>query len=48
VKQQLLEQQSEAKRMRVLAELLAGAVQTMALEHEVRDRASQNGKVSTD
>jgi Lon protease-like protein len=48
VKQQLLEQQSEAKRMRVLAELLAGAVQTMALEREVRDRASQNGKVSTD
>jgi len=47
VKQQLLEQQSEAKRMRVLAELLAGAVQTMALEREVRDRASQNGKVET-
>ncbi len=48
VKQQLLEQRSEARRMHVLAELLENAVHTLALEQEVRDRASQNGKVSTD
>ena len=48
VKQQLLEQRSEARRMHVLAELLENAVQTLALEHEVRDRASQNGRVTTD
>ena len=48
VKQQLLEQRSEAGRMHVLAELLENAVHTLALEQEVRDRASQNGKVSTD
>jgi Lon protease-like protein len=48
VKQQLLEQRSEARRMHVVAELLENAVRTMALEQEVRERASQNGKVSTD
>jgi Lon protease-like protein len=48
VKQQLLEQQSEAKRMHVVAELLVGAVQTMALEREIHERASQNGKVTAD
>jgi Lon protease-like protein len=48
VKQQLLEQPSEARRMHVVAELLAGAVQTMALEREIRERASQNGKVLRD
>jgi Lon protease-like protein len=48
VKQQLLEQRSEARRMHVVAELLENAVRTMALEREVRERASQNGKVSTD
>jgi Lon protease-like protein len=48
VKQQLLEQRSEARRMHVVAELLENAVRTMVLEQEVRERASQNGKVSTD
>jgi Lon protease-like protein len=48
VKQQLLEQRSEARRMHVVAELLENAVRTLALEREVRERASQNGKVSTD
>jgi Lon protease-like protein len=48
VKQQLLEQRSEARRMHVVAELLENAVSTVALEQEVRERASQNGKVSTD
>ncbi len=48
VKQQLLEQRSEARRLHVVAELLENAVQTMALEREVRERASQNGKVSLD
>jgi Lon protease-like protein len=46
VKQQLLEQRSEAGRMRIVVELLENAVQTMALEKEVRERASQNGRVS--
>jgi Lon protease-like protein len=48
VKQQLLEQRSEARRMHVVAELLENAVQTMAVEQEVRERASQNGRVSID
>ncbi len=48
VKQQLLEQRSEARRMHVVAELLENAVQTMTLELEVRERASHNGKVSPD
>ncbi len=48
VKQQLLEQRSEAGRLHVVAELLENAVQTMALEREVRERASQNGKVTLD
>ena len=48
VKQQLLEQRSEARRMHVVAELLENAVRTVALEQEVRERASGNGKVSTD
>ena len=48
VKQQLLEQRSEARRMHVLAELLENAVRTLALEHEVSERASQNGQVTTD
>lgn len=48
VKQQLLEQRSEARRMHVIAELLENAVSTVAVEAEVRERASQNGKVSTD
>jgi ATP-dependent Lon protease len=48
VKQQLLEQRSEPARMRVVVELLDNAVQTMALEKEVHERASQNGRVSID
>jgi len=48
VKQQLLEQRSEARRMHVVAELLENAVRTMAVEQEVRERASQNGRVSID
>ncbi len=48
VKQQLLEQRSEARRLHVVAELLENAAQTMALEREVRERASQNGKVTLD
>jgi len=48
VKQQLLEQRSEARRLHVVAELLENAVRTVALEQEVRERASQNGKVSSD
>jgi len=48
VKQQLLEQRSEARRLHVVAELLENAVQTMAVEREVRERASTNGKVSLD
>ena len=48
VKQQLLEQRSEARRVHVLAELLENAVRTVALEQEVRERASGNGKVSTE
>jgi len=48
VKQQLLEQRSEARRLHVVAELLENAVRTVALEQEVRERASGNGKVSTD
>ena len=48
VKQQLLEQRSEARRLHVVAELLENAVQTMTLEREVRERAAQNGRVSVD
>jgi Lon protease-like protein len=48
VKQQLLEQRSEARRLHVVAELLENAVQTMSVEREVRERASTNGKVSLD
>jgi len=48
VKQQLLEQRSEARRMHVVAELLENAVRTMALERDVQERASGNGKVSTE
>ena len=48
VKQQLLEQRSEARRMHVVSELLENAARTMAVEQEVRERASQNGRVSID
>lgn len=48
VKQQLLEQRSEARRLQVVVELLESAVETMVVEREMRERASQNGKVATD
>jgi Lon protease-like protein len=46
VKQQLLEQRSEAGRLRVVAELLENAVERISLEREVAQRAQHNGKVS--
>ena len=48
VKQQLLEQRSEARRLHVVAELLENAVRTMTLARELRERASGNGRVSLD
>jgi Lon protease-like protein len=45
LKQELLELRSERNRLRRLAEILERAVEAMALEKEVRDRASGNGKV---
>jgi Lon protease-like protein len=48
VKQQLLELRSEAARLRIVTELLENAVETMALERRVRERASGNGRVSLD
>jgi len=48
VKQQLLELRSEPKRLDIVCELLEGAIKTVTLEREVRDRASGNGKVSLD
>jgi Lon protease-like protein len=48
VKQQLLEQRSEARRLHVVAELLENAVRTMTIEREVHERASRNGRVSLD
>jgi ATP-dependent Lon protease len=46
LKQELLELRSERRRLRRLAEILEGAVQAIALEREVRERAAGNGKVS--
>ena len=46
LKQELLELRSERARLRKLAELLERAVEAIALEREVRERASGNGKVS--
>ena len=34
--------------MHVVSELLENAARTMAVEQEVRERASQNGRVSID
>ena len=48
VKQQLLEERSEPRRIRVVADLLENAVRTLTLELEVQERASQNGRVSID
>lgn len=46
LKQELLELRSERARLRRLAEVLARAAQAIALQREVGERASQNGKVS--
>ena len=46
VKQELLELRSERRRLHRLRELLERAVEAMALEKEVRERASGNGRVS--
>ena len=46
LKQELLELRSERDRLRRLAEILERAVEAMALEKEVRERAAGNGKVS--
>ncbi len=45
VKQELLESRSERERLSRVVELLERAVQTIAIEREVTERASQNGKV---
>jgi Lon protease-like protein len=46
VKQELLELRSERERLRRLVELLERALGALRLEHEVRDRAAGNGRVS--
>jgi Lon protease-like protein len=46
LKQDLLELRSERARLRRLVELLEHAIEALALEREVRDRAATNGKVS--
>jgi Lon protease-like protein len=46
VKQQLLELRSEPRRLNIVCELLEGAIKTVELESDVRDRASGNGKVT--
>jgi ATP-dependent Lon protease len=46
VKQQLLELRSEPRRLDIVCELLEGAIKTVELEGQVRERASGNGKVS--
>ena len=45
-KQELLELRSEAERLRQLCTLLEAAVEAVAREREVRERAAANGKVS--
>jgi Lon protease-like protein len=45
LKQELLELRSERARLRRLAELIERVLQAMAVEREVGDRASGNGKV---
>jgi Lon protease-like protein len=47
VKQELLESHSERERLSRVVELLERAMQTIAVEREVADRASRNGKVFT-
>lgn len=46
LKQELLELRSERARLRRLSELMERATQAIAVEREVRERASRNGKVS--
>ena len=46
LKQELLEQRSERSRLRRVVELLERAVQAIALEREIGDRAARNGKVT--
>jgi Lon protease-like protein len=46
IKQELLEQRSERARLRRVVELLERAVQAIALEREIGDRAARNGKVT--
>ena len=48
LKQELLELRSERVRLKRLSELLEEAVEALAREREVRQRASGNGKVSAD
>ena len=45
VKQELLQERSEAVRMRRLCELLEKAAETIAREREIAERAAGNGKV---
>jgi Lon protease-like protein len=46
LKQEILELRSERRRLQRLIEILGRAVEAMALEKEVRERASGNGRVS--
>jgi ATP-dependent Lon protease len=46
LKQELLELRSERTRLRRVVELLERAVQAIALEREIGDRAGRNGKVT--
>jgi Lon protease-like protein len=46
LKQELLELRSERARLRRLAELMERATQAIAVERDVRERASGNGKVA--
>ena len=45
MKQELLQERSEAVRMRRLCELLEKAAETIAREREIAERAAGNGKV---
>jgi Lon protease-like protein len=47
-KQELLELRSERERLRRLAEFLDAALTAMTREREIKERASTNGRVSTD
>jgi len=46
LKQEILELRSERRRLKRLVEILGRAVEAIALEKEVRERASGNGRVS--